>query len=140
MAKPPKRDKSILYTVAAAFLLLVAGFAFVWFYQRHAADLRSRTVYSKPLRVVAAARNYSVAASFAVRVSGADADWVADNRRALEQVMQQALTTGDARAALTPGGLRALQESLRRAGNAALHTDKIQQVLITDFLVSDSSD
>jgi flagellar basal body-associated protein FliL len=81
-----------------------------------------------------------VALSFAIRTSGADTSLVADNRRVLEQVAQRVLVARDMRQARTPEGMQALQEALRGAFNAALHTDKVQQVLITDFLLSSSSD
>jgi flagellar basal body-associated protein FliL len=140
MAKKSARDRSTVYTVAIALAILLAGFVFAWFYKAHDTQLRSQTVYSKPTRVVAGSSNYSVAVSFAIRTSGADTDWVADNRRVLEQVAQQVLVARDMRQARTAQGMQALQAALRDAFNAALHTDKVQQVLVTDFLLSSSSD
>jgi flagellar basal body-associated protein FliL len=140
MAKASTRDRSTVYTVAIALAILLAGFVFAWFYKAHDTQLRSQTVYSKPTRVVAGSGNYSVAVSFAVRTSGADTDLVTENRRVLEQVAQQVLVARDMRQARTPEGMQALQEALRGAFNAALHTDKVQQVLITDFLLASGSD
>lgn len=140
MPKASTRDRSTVYTVAIALVVLFAGFAFAWFYKTRDTQLHNQTVYSKPTRVVAGSSNYSVAVSFAIRTSGADTSLIADNRRVLEQVAQQVLVARDMRQARTPEGMQALQEALRGAFNAALHTDKVQQVLITDFLLSSSSD
>jgi flagellar basal body-associated protein FliL len=139
-ASRARRDKLVAYTVAAVIVLLAVGFAAAWFYQQHADALRNEIVYSRPSRVVAANQDYSVAASFAVSTSGSDAGWVAANRRLLEDAVKQALIEQDARVALRPDGLPVLQERLRQAGNAALHTDKIRAVVLTDFLVSSTSD
>jgi len=140
MAKASTRDRSTVYTVAIALVILLAGFAFAWFYKARDTQLHNQTVYSKPTRVVAGSSNYSVAVSFAIRTSGADTRLITDNRRVLEQIAQQVLVARDMRQARTPQGMQALQEALRGAFNAALHTDKVQQVLITDFLLSSSSD
>jgi flagellar basal body-associated protein FliL len=139
MPKTTARDRSTTYAVAFAFALLAAGFAFAWFYQARDTQLRSQTVYSKPTRVVAGSRDYSVAVSFAIQTSAADIEWAAANRAALEQVAQRVLVERDMRQALAPRGMQALQAALRDACNAALHTDKVKQVLVTDFLLASSS-
>ena len=140
MSKTTTRDRSTTYTVALALILLIAGFAVAWFYQARETRLHNQTVYSKPTRVVAGSRDYSVAVSFAIQVTGADVEWAAANRRALEQVAQRVLVERDMRQALAPRGMQALQAALRDACNAALHTNKVQQVLVTDFLLASSSD
>ena len=140
MPKASARDHSIVYTVAIAAIVLAAGFAAAWAYQRHQQILNTQTVNSKPTRVVAGTADYSVAMSFAIKTSGDKAEWVGAHRQALEQVAKRVLISQDARRALRPGGLQALQQTLRDAGNAALHTDKLQQVIVTDFLVSSGTD
>lgn len=140
MPKASTRDRTTVYAVAIALVILLAGFAFAWFHKARDTQLRNQTVYSKPTRVVAGSDNYSVAVSFAVRSSGADTELIIKNRHILEQVAQQVLVARDMRQARTPQGMQALQEALRNAFNAALHTDKVQQVLVTDFLLSSSSD
>jgi len=139
MPKAPTRDRSILYTVAAAFLLLLVGFVGAWIYQKHKAALRSETVYSQPTRVTASNHDYSVAVRFAIQTRGDNARWVGDHKAALQAIVQQALITDDVRQAREPGGLPRLEQRLRRTINSTLHTDKVQQVVITDFLVSESS-
>lgn len=142
MPTTPARDRSIVYTIAFAFVVLGIGFAYGWMHRQQAARLREQaaSVYSNPVRVVAGTRYYSVAASFVVTTSGADAEWVKRNRSGLETAAKQVLATQDMRAVLAPHGLLALQSTLRDACNAALRTHKVQQVLVTDFLVGDSSD
>jgi hypothetical protein len=140
MPKATARDRSLAYTVALAFVLLIAAFAIAWFYRERATRLQNQTAYSKPERVVAGSRDYSVAVSFAIQTSGADVEWAAANRSAMQQIAQRVLVERDMRQTLAPRGLQALQTALRDACNATLHTDKVQQVLVTDFLLASSSD
>jgi flagellar basal body-associated protein FliL len=56
---------------------------------------------------------------------------------ALETVMKRGLMAVDPQRVRAPNGIRLLQDTLREASNAELHTDKVQEVLITDFLVSE---
>jgi flagellar basal body-associated protein FliL len=139
MSSKKNRDNIVLYTVASASLVLFAGFGGAWFYLKHMDKLRSQAFFSKPAPVVTIAGDHSVAATFAVRTTGADATWVQANSHALEQIVKSALTEADMNTVRTPQGLRALQGSLRDAVNAALQTTKVQEVLITDFLVGDTS-
>lgn len=140
MSRQAARDNSLLVTVCATALLLCIGFAGAWFYLQHKARLRTEISFSKPVTVTTSTRTHSVAASFSIRTSRADAGWVDVNRQAMEQAVLIALASADLDAVLKPGGLRSFQSSLRNALNATLHTDKVEEVLLTDFLVGDSSD
>lgn len=138
MSQRQARDHWLAYTIGIAALILIAGFVFAWFYLQQV-EKRSAEVRYLNLSEIAIARDgHSIRASFAVRTSGADADWAAGNRQVLEQVMKQALMDVDPKRALAPDGLKALQHGLRDASNDALQSAKVQEVLVTDFLVSEA--
>ncbi|HJV51350.1 MULTISPECIES: hypothetical protein [Oxalobacteraceae] len=136
---PSKRvpDKMLAFVIGIVLLVLVTGFAGVWFYFKQKERLSSEIVYLNVQDVAISRSGHSIRASFAVRTSGADAEWASANKQALEQLMKQALMEVDPQRALAPDGLPTLQASVRAASNASLRTDKVQEVLITDFLVSE---
>lgn len=135
-------DNSMLGYVVAALVLMVVGFAGVWFFQQYrdqAALAQTQNAYTPPVPIITQTGKNSVAAKFVIGTSLADIDWVQENRKALEDVFQATLADTDMKHVLAPGGLLGLQERLREAGNAALKTDKLREVLLTDFLVGETS-
>lgn len=142
-ASSTTRDNSTLVTIVIGLLLTAVSFAGTWFFQQHrhqAALAELTSTYASPVPVITQTGEHSVAAKFVIRTSLADIAWVEANRKALEQVFQSALAQTDMKRVLAPGGLLTLQERLREEGNAALQTDKLQEVLLTDFLVGDTSE
>lgn len=123
--------------VGIASVVLLAGFVAVWFYLQYAQRMSREVRYLALPSVAINGSGHSISASFAIKTSGADAGWATKNKQALELVMTQALMELDPKRALAPGGLRTLQNTLRETTNTALHTDKVQEVLVTDFLVSE---
>ncbi len=137
MPKRAARDSLLLYVIGAVMVALAIGFALAWLYLQYA-DKQSREIQYLTLRDVAISRDgHSISASFAIRTSAADAKWASQHKPVLEQVMTQALLAADPIRVRTPDGLQALQISVRDASNQTLHTDKVQDVLVTDFLVSE---
>lgn len=137
MMKRPARDRLILSVIGATLVILAAGFGLAWLYMQHA-ERQSREVAYLHLKSIAISRDgHSISASFGIRTSAADADWAEKNRAALEQTMKRMLVAVDPVQVRAPNGLKTFQDSLRDASNAALQTSRIQEVLITDFLVSE---
>ena len=137
MAKKAASEKNLLPIVAAVVVILVVGFGSAWLYMQHKEKLNRDITYLKLPSVAISRDGHSISATFAVRTSAADAKWASKNKAALEQVMMQALLSADPVQARTPGGLQALQDKVRETGNATLQSDRIQEVLVTDFLVSE---
>lgn len=133
----PVRDFSLPYVIAGTLLLLAAGFALAWFYLQHRAQLQWETRYLTLPPVAISRDGHSMAATIAVRTSAADAGWIADNKRMLQQIAHRVLMDADPQRMQAPDGLRALQASLREATNAALQTNGVQEMLLTDFLLSE---
>jgi hypothetical protein len=133
-AKPPARERSILRTVLIAAMVLLVGFAAAWVYLQRLDKLKKQTAYSKPIEVAAAVRNQTMRLTFAVRVTGADAEWINRNGTAIEAVMKEAMTTVQPQALTKPDVMRQFEEHVRSAANAKLDTDKVKEVVITDYL------
>lgn len=137
MTKRPARDRLLLYVIGATLVTLAVGFGLAWLYNQHA-ERQSREVAFLHLKSIAISRDgHSISASFGIRTSAADADWAEMNKAALEQTMKRMLVAIDPVQVRAPNGLKTFQDALRDASNTALHTSKVQEVLITDFLVSE---
>lgn len=131
------RDRLLLYAIVATIAVLAIGFPLARMYMQHV-DRQNREIRFLQLPSIAISRDgHSIAASFAIRTSAGDAEWAKKNKPALEQVMQRALMALDPVSASAPGGLKAFQDTLRDASNSTLQTSQVQEVLITDFLVSE---
>lgn len=130
------RDNLIAYAVLFVSTVLIAGFAGAWWYRQHQETLRGQVAYSQPVEVSFANQDYSMAATLAIKTSAADAAWVQETRRVLEQLVRERMNDADPKRLLAPNGLKAWQESLRDESNARLKTDKVQEILITDFVFS----
>lgn len=137
MTKRRVRDRTLLKVIGAAIVILAIGFALAWWYMQHA-EKQSREIAYLNMPPIAISRDgHSISATFAVRTSAADAKWAEKNKAALQQVMKRMLLELDPVQARGPKGLKTLQDTVREASNVALHTSKVQEVAVTDFLVSE---
>lgn len=126
-----------MYIVGIVLVVLAVGFAAAWLYLQRTERLSKEIAYLTLPRVAISRDGHSMAATMAVRTSAADAAWAADNAPALEQVMKKALMEADPVTVRLRDGLPRLQERLRDITNDSLQTSRIQEVLVTDFLVSE---
>jgi flagellar basal body-associated protein FliL len=130
-------DHKLASIIGVVVAVLAAGFAAGWLYMQHK-ERQSREITYLKLPSVAISRDgHSMSATFAVRTSRTDADWASKNKDVLEQVMKRALLEADPVAARQPGGLQKMQEQVRGIANSTLQSERIQEVLVTDFLVSE---
>lgn len=136
-AKPVRRDRSLRKFLALVTLLLAAGFAAAWGYQQYHQEQRLATRYTVLRPVAVGHSGHSISATFAIKTSAADARWAQQNRDGIEAALQQSLMGVDPQRVLAPGGLQAMQQNMHVALNGLLATDKVQQVIVTDFLVSE---
>lgn len=123
--------------IGIVLVILALGFTAAWFYLQHRERLNSEIAYLTIPEVAISRDGHSIRASFALRTSAADAEWAAASKPALEQVMTKGLMDADPQRTLAPGGLPGLEKTLLAASRAALRTDKVKEVLVTDFLVSE---
>jgi flagellar basal body-associated protein FliL len=134
-SKPKANTNSVAYAVAVALLCLALGFAFAWSRLSPALERKPTVAYASIGPLVVRLQGYAFSANLAVQTSVADAKWVDKNKRALSEVLQQALANADPDRIRKPNGLLPLQETLKDAANAAFNTEQVQNVLFTDFLI-----
>lgn len=140
MSQGSPRKYWLVYTVGIVLLVLAVAFVLTWRYLQHRERLAVETRYLTLPPVAISRDGHSMSATVAIRTSAADAEWAASNKQALEQVTQRVLMEFDPQrvsGAHVRNGLQALQVTLRDAGNAALQTTRVQEMLLTDFLVSE---
>lgn len=123
--------------VLFAGLLLLIAFAAAWWYLQHAERERQSSSYTSLKPVAISRGGHSIAATFAIKTSNADARWATQNRLGIQTALQQALLGVDPVQVRAPGGLHKLQREMQKSINGMLATDKVQEVVITDFLVSE---
>jgi hypothetical protein len=132
-----QRERPVLRIVLIAGMLLLIGFAAAWLYLQYAERQRLASSYTSVQPVAISRDGHSIAATFAIRTSKANARWALQNRIGIQAALHQALLGVDPVQARAPGGLRKLQQDMHEALNDLLKTDKVQEVMITDFLVSE---
>ena len=137
MAKKAARERNLLTIIAIVVAVLAVGFGGAWLYMDHKEKQEREIAYLRLPPVAISRDGHSMSATFAIRTSAADADWASKNKGTLEQVMKKALLEADPVAARAPGGLQHMQEQVRHVANATLQSQRIQEVLVTDFLVSE---
>ena len=136
--KKTKPDSKLSAIVGTVFGVLVIGFALGWFYLQHLEKQATEVSYLKLPSVAISRDGHSIAATFAFRTSAGDAEWATRNQQALEQVMRKVLLELDPEKVLAPNGLLTFQQGLRDAINTTMQTSRIQEVVVTDFLVSEA--
>jgi len=130
-------ERPLTGIVLAACGMLLAGFVVSWLYLQHVRNEQGASSFTTLKRVAVGRDGYSIAATIAIKTSDADLRWAGRNRINLETEFQRALYELDPQRARAPGGLQAFQQGLAATLNQALNTDKIQQVVLTDFLVAE---
>lgn len=121
--------------ISAMIIVLMGAFIATWFWwrQNHPALITPDYVALGPL--IVSTDTYSVSARIALQSDSADAEWVKQNDAALRRVLQAALMTLDPQQVHSPGGLAALQARLLKTIHEQLSTDKVELLLLTDFIL-----
>lgn len=130
-------ERTVARAVLATCATLLIGFTCVWLYLQYDERQRMASSFTTLERVAISRDGHSIAASIAVKTSDSDLRWAQRNREGLALAFQQVLLTLDPQRVRAPDGLNAFQQELDEMLNRALQTDKIQQVVLTDFLVSE---
>jgi flagellar basal body-associated protein FliL len=115
---------------------LILGFAFLWFRAGSTAHVPTPDVaYAKFGPVGVQLNGYAFSATLAVQTSAEDTEWANQNKQALNDVLHAALSKVDPATLRKPANFLPLQETLKAAANTAFNTDRVQSVLITDFVM-----
>lgn len=137
MAGKPVRDRSVRNAVLLSVLGLVISFGAVWLYFERAQRLGAEVRFLTLSRVAISRDGHSMAATVAIRTDGNAAGWAADHQRGLEEAVKVALMEADPVASRGPDGIAQLQRDITDTCNRLLKTDRVQQAVVTDFLVSE---
>lgn len=135
MAKPIKNPRPILLTAGLSLVVIASAILLTWLYLKNANKIRPTVAYSSFAPVVVRGPEYSIAATFALQTSPGDKSWVDKHQTQLTEVFKDALNGVDPAILRAPNGLLAVQKSMKEIGNTALKTEKIQQILFTDFIM-----
>ena len=135
MSKLASRDRFVTTTtivIVALLLLSFGAFGLYWQGLQRVDDSVSYAIVG-PLTI--STENYSMAARVAVQTSKDNADWARKNQAALRRIIETELAAVNPQQVHAPGGLLMLQRILKEAAMRDLRTDKVEQMLFTDFIL-----
>ena len=135
MASSNRRDRFVLIATCAMIGVLLCAFSasWLWWRQTHPAPIVLDYAMIGPLVVSTDA--YSVSARLALQSDNADAAWVKQHEAAMRRVLESVLMSLEPQQVRAPGGLAELQVHLLEAIHRQLATDKVEQLLLTDFIL-----
>jgi flagellar basal body-associated protein FliL len=129
-------DRFAIYA-AIVVLLFFAGVA-IYIYLSRVADRNiSNSTYSELKQNIVNDQGLVARLTVSVQVSKDDADWLAENKAALNAQFRKELTSLDLDSLRGKEGLTEFQIELARKFNVVFKTDKVQAVMVTDLLLQD---
>ena len=133
-APPPASDNFLRYAVITALLVVVVGFASAWIYFNSKPEAPP-FAYSDFGPIIVRTSQYSLKTKLSLQTSDDNVSWVKDHRAQMTAVMEKFMATLDFDRVRAPGGLTYVQDVLRDAANSEFHTDNVQNILLTDFII-----
>jgi flagellar basal body-associated protein FliL len=135
MARRSDREYFTAFAAITVLAFLLTGFYFAWI----SIKSQNPVAYASFKSIVISNQDYSIKTSISVQVASENKSWLAKNQAPLENVLKNALSNIDPKVATGPDGLVKMQALLKDAGNSAFHTNMIENVYFTDFLLSPTS-
>lgn len=135
MAKPTERDKFVTVTASVIVIALLILLTALWFFVYRENPVEASVNFAIIGPIVSGADGYSVSTRVAVQTSKENAEWAEKNRAAVQRVIESTLIDLDPAQVHAVGGLLQLQQRLQETIKRELHTDKVEQILLTDFLL-----
>ena len=130
-----RRDRFVTVTISVMIALLLCAFAASWLWWRHTHPATIVPDYAMLGPLVVTTEAYSVSTRIALQSGEADAEWVKQHDAALRKILESTLMTLQPQQVHAPGGLAALQGQLLEAIHRQLSTNKVEQLLLTDFIL-----
>ncbi len=121
--------------IGGALAIVLIGMLSIWLYFSYISRPVSPSTYASFGPVVVRSSEFAIKATIAVQTRKEDAKWLASRKKELDFALQAALANVDLKRLREPEGITYVQTILLDAGNAALNTRKIEEVLLTDFIV-----
>ena len=135
MSKPAARDRFVTVTTTLIVTLLLTILATLWYFTQRAPAGPAPSHFAIIGPITLSTSEFSLTAGVAVQTNAENAEWAEKNRQALRRSVEATLN------AVTPDeihaaeGLIRLQHTLQDAIKRDLGADKVEQVLLTDFLI-----
>ena len=134
MPRTLARDNTVSYFAGIAMLAVCLGLAFAWFLLSRTDRIRPDISFANVGPLVLSYQGYSFSTKLAIKTGADDAVWAAQNKQALEVVLQNTLAQTDPKQILAANGIGPLQTMLKDEINKAFQSGKVREVLLTDFV------
>ena len=135
MASSNRRDRFVFIAISAIVGVLLCAFVGTWFWWRQSHPASVVLDYAMIGPLVVSTDAYSVSTRLALQSDSADAAWIKQHDAVLRRTLESALMSLDPQQVRAPGGLAALQLRLLETIHRQLATEKIEQLLLTDFIL-----
>lgn len=140
MKKSGSQDNVVAYIAAGVVIICGLALGVAWSYRNAAEKNPADVAYATfgPFRIQA--QGFAFRTSVAIQTRTEHVKWAEQNKANLDNLFQKVLTETDPSTVLTRAGLESTQNTLKDAINTSMKTDKIQAVLVTDFLMVSNDD
>lgn len=134
MSRATSQDNLVVYSASIVVIALVIVLGTSWYFMKTSEKKSAEVAYATfgPLNLQR--HGFAVRTSIAIQTRSGNSAWTTRNRSRLDAVFQKVLADTDPDAIRTSDGLQNLQIVLRDAANAALDTNNVEAVYLTDFL------
>jgi flagellar basal body-associated protein FliL len=135
MSNPVSQDNFVAYCAAVVVAGLVAIFLFTWSQLRTPGDVQPVMAYAKFGPYLVQTQKFEITTTIAVGTGMDSARWAKQQKKNLDVVFQMVLAKADPRLIAGKNGMQTMQDSLRDAANQYLHTNNIETVFLTNFIM-----
>jgi hypothetical protein len=139
-AKAAQGQKDLFAISAAAVGLLVVAIIAVFGYQSKFGDSNTANLsYVELKQTIVNDQGAAARMTVSVQVDVADASWLKENEKALNELFKKELSTLDVATLRSQDGFVEFQNELKRRFNFVYKTDKVQAVMVTDLALQNQN-
>ncbi|MFI4939575.1 MAG: hypothetical protein ACHP7O_04415 [Burkholderiales bacterium] len=135
MSNPASQDNFVAYCAAVVVAGLVAIFLFTWTQLRTPDDVHPAVAYAKFGPYLVQTQKFEITTTIAVGTGMDSSRWALEQKKNLDVIFQMVLAKADPRRMAGKNGVQIMQDSLRDAANQYLHTNNIESVFLTNFML-----
>jgi hypothetical protein len=129
------QDNSVAYIAATVSIGLIITFAFAWYHFKGPGANLPNVAFAKfgPYQVLTP--KFGILTSISVETGPDNIPWAMQNKTRLDVIFQMVLAKSDPQPINGENSMQMVQEALRNAANQDLHTDNVQAVWLTDYVL-----
>lgn len=135
LAKPKKNEYFATLTMGAILVLLAGGFFAAWMHVNAAPKIVVITAYTQLGNMVIATQNHTIRANISIQTSKENEEWGKKNKTNIDGIVKNFLADENTQKIVAKNNLATLQDTLKNLANTTLDTNKVEAILITDFLL-----